>query len=100
MKSEITKSEIESIQNTIAKIQFKCVYCYMGMGLGGFIVFIALIYFVKNPEIVEGSLSLIFVGVLVFILNLLTYYQRKERINGLNKDLMKTIELYEKQDLF
>ena len=87
---KILESEIESLKKLIEKIENKCYMSYIGIGIGAIISLIAIIYFMLNPDIITGSLCLLFVG---WFINYITLRQRKNRIEQLKKDLKVSEDL-------
>ena len=90
---KILESEIESLKKLIEKIENKCYMSYIGIGIGAIISLIAIIYFMLNPDIITGSLCLLFVGGFVAFINYITLRQRKNRIEQLKKDLKVSEDL-------
>ena len=87
MEHKVTKMEIEELCNQIKRIEKKCLNYYLGIGFGGVIALIAIIYFLINPDIIAGSLSLLLIGAFVVFLNVISIKQAKARIESLTKDL-------------
>lgn len=97
MEHKVTKQEIEELCNTINRIEKRNFGYYLGVGLGAFISLISLVYFLINPDIVAGSLSLLAIGVFVIILNYISIKQAKARITQLKVDLERLQEVYNNQ---
>lgn len=93
IEDKISNSEVEAILKIIEKIKRKCIFSYIGMGSGIFVSILSLLYLAKNPTIVAGSLSLLGIGIFVFIINKISLNDYKKRIEELNCDLKKTQEL-------
>ena len=97
MEHKVTKLEIEELCNTIKRIEKRCLGYYLGIAFGALIALIAIVYFLINPDIVAGSLSLLLIGLFVCFLNYISIKQAKNRIESLNKDLKILQNEYNKQ---
>lgn len=98
IKDTIDKGEVDAILKIINKIERKSVFSYIGMMMGALVSILALVYFVKNPTIIAGSLSLLAIGVFVIIINKITLKDYKKRIEQLKIDLKKTQEILSNQE--
>lgn len=97
MEHKVSKIEIEELAKIINKIERKCLSYYLGIGLGAFLIVISLIYFLMNPNAVEGILSLIAIGGFVGFINYISLRQAKNRIGQLQKDLDLLQKTYDTQ---
>lgn len=98
IKDTIDKSEVDAILKIINKIEKKSVFSYIGMIIGTLVSILALVYLIKNPTIIAGSLSLLAIGVFVIIINKITLRDYKKRIEQLKIDLKKTQEIISNQE--
>ncbi len=98
IKDTIDKSEVDAILKIINKIEKKSVFSYIGMIIGTLVSILALVYLIKNPTIIAGSLSLLAIGVFVIIINRITLKDYKKRIEQLKVDLKKTQEIISNQE--
>ena len=98
IEDKINNSEVEGILKIIEKIKRKCIFSYIGMACGIFVSILSLLYLAKNPTIIAGSLSLLAIGIFVFIINRISLKDYKKRIEQLNSDLKKTQELLMNQN--
>ena len=98
IKDTIDKSEVDAILKIINKIEKKSVFSYIGMIIGTLVSILALVYLIKNPTIIVGSLSLLAIGVFVIIINRITLKDYKKRIEQLKIDLKKTQEILLNQE--
>lgn len=98
IKDTIDKSEVDAILKIINKIEKKSVFSYIGMIIGTLVSILALVYLIKNPTIIAGSLSLLAIGVFVIIINRITLKDYKKRIEQLKVDLKKTQEILLNQE--
>ena len=98
IKDTIDKSEVDAILKIINKIEKKSVFSYIGMIIGTLVSILALVYLIKNPTIIAGSLSLLAIGVFVIIINRITLKDYKKRIEQLKIDLKKTQEILSNQE--
>ena len=98
IKDTIDKGEVDAILKIINKIERKSVFSYIGMIMGALVSILALVYLVKNPTIITGSLSLLAIGVFVIIINKITLKDYKKRIEQLKNDLKKTQEILLNQE--
>ena len=80
MNENIIK-EIEELKKVIKKIENKCIWSYIGIGIGVVLAVYALLNFMINP------------GGVVFLINYISLKQRKKRIEELSIDLKKMEEL-------
>ena len=92
MNNSILK-EIEELKKIIKKIENQCNFSYIGIGIGVVLAVYACLHFLINPELVKGSLSILFIGGVVFAVNYISLKQRKKRIKELSVDLRKMEEL-------
>lgn len=92
MNENITK-EIEELKKIINKIENKCTWSYIGIGIGVVLAVYALLNFMINPDLIKGCISIFFIGGVVFLINYISLKQRKKRIEELSIDLKKMEEL-------
>ena len=94
---KVSKDEIEELEKLVKKIENKATINQFGIFIGGLVCLLALVYFMMNPEIIAGSISILVIGILILILNLISYKQRKKRIVELSKDVNTLKKLYDQQ---
>mgnify|MGYP003316651269 CR=1 FL=1 len=92
MNENIIK-EIEELKKVIKKIENKCIWSYIGIGIGVVLAVYALLYYMINPDLIKGCVSILFIGGVVFLINYISLKQRKKRIEELSIDLKKMEEL-------
>ena len=89
IEDKITNKEIEDLERIIKKLSNRFLGLYIAAGLGAIIIIYSLIYFMHHPDIIAGSVSLFFIGLVVVLLNILSIRQTKKRIEELKIDLEK-----------
>ena len=92
MNENIAK-EIEELKKIINKIENKCTWSYIGIGIGVVLAVYALLNFMINPDLIKGCISIFFIGGVVFLINYISLKQRKKRIEELSIDLNKMEEI-------
>lgn len=98
MNEKLVRSEIESLEKLIAKIERKSSMSLFGMGIGAIIIIGAMIFYMLNPDIIAGSISLFIIGLLVLVIYIVSFKGYKKRIKQLNVDLDKTKKLLDEPE--
>lgn len=96
-KIKVNKEEIEELEKLIKKIEGKATINQFGIFIGGLVCLLAFVYFMMHPDIVVGAISILVIGIMILILNVISYKQRKKRIIELNKDLSTLKKMYSEQ---
>lgn len=91
--NETIIKEIEELKKIIKKIENKCIWSYIGIGIGVVLAVYALLHYMINPDLIKGSFSIFFIGGVVVLINYLSLKERKKRIEQLSVDLKKMEEL-------
>lgn len=94
MKSKINKTEIEALEKLINKIEKKTYMSYVGIGVGALIIILAIIYYMQNPDVIAGVISLGLIGIIIVIIYVYSLKSYKKRIIQLTKDLERTKEIF------
>ncbi|MCI5745296.1 MAG: hypothetical protein MR270_03340 [Erysipelotrichaceae bacterium] len=81
------------LKDTINRIERKYIRNHIGIIFGVFICFVALIFYLNNPTLIAGVLSVLFIGVIVIFLNVFELSKRKNRVSELKEQLNKIIEM-------
>ena len=89
IEEKITNKEVEDLEKLIDKLTRKFLGLYIATGLGAIIIVFSLIYFMQHPDIIAGSLSLFFIGLVLVVINIMSIRQVKKRIAELKIDLEK-----------
>ena len=97
MEYKVTKMEIEEVAKIIDKYDRKCLAYYFGVAFGSLLMLISLVYYIMNPSIIEGVISLLSIGGFVVFLNVISIKKAKSRMLALQKDLDFLQKIYEKQ---
>ncbi len=89
---------IEELSKKITKIRQKYVFSYLGIFVGIVIILFAIYYFILNPDIVGGVISLILIGMVVIVINVISYLQRRKSVENLQKDIDQAIKKENEQN--
>ncbi len=96
MKYEkLEMSEINSLMDFIDKIKRKYIFNYIGIFFGALIIIMVVLYYSFDKDLLGGIVSMIFIGAVIILMNLVDLKSRKKRVVQLTKDLNKMKELYE-----
>ena len=98
MEKKILASEIKALEAAIKRTERRLTNSYIGIAVGIFIIILAAIYYFMNPEVIAGSIAVFGLGLAVLIIYYIQLRQAKKRVVELNKDLVKSKELLEKDD--
>ncbi len=93
--NDFGKSELDSLIKSIDNIKRKYVFNYIGMFFGAIIIIFVILSYAFDRELLEGMLSMIFIGSVIVFMNYIELRSRMKRVQQLTKDLNKMKELYE-----